>query len=213
MPSGRVSAGRAHCPAPRPRRPCRSGLKAWWRRTRSPKTERIRRRATPRVVRAFSVVSSVAAAALGRREGEAHPADDAHCTCTCKAGTRTITWKEGNGESVSCRRFSHLVCRRLAKRSRDRTGRARAVLRQLGAWRSPATVQQVGTALWRLANSLLPLGGQPELSCLCPGCRRPALSEGEWHPPPRLRPGRLTSTTSSPSSWRSVGAVRASRST
>jgi len=101
----------------------------------------------------------------------------------------------------------------LAKRSRDRTGRASAVLRQLGAWRSPATVQQVGTALWRLANSLLPLGGQPELSCLCPGCRRPALSEGEWHPPPRLRPGRLTSTTSSPSSWRSVGAVRASRST
>ena len=100
-----------------------------------------------------------------------------------------------------------------AKRSRDRTGRASAVLRQLGAWRSPATVQQVGTALWRLANSLLPLGGQPELSCLCPGCRRPALSEGEWHPPPRLRPGRLTSTTSSPSSWRSVGAVRASRST
>ena len=77
----------------------------------------------------------------------------------------------------------------------------------------PGCVQQVRTALYCLARSLLSLSGHPDLSCFHLGCRRCAQSKGEWHPPPRLRPGPLTSMTSSPSSWKSVGAVQASRST
>ena len=164
MPSGRVSAGRAHCPAPRPRRPCRSGLKAWWRRTRSPKTERIRRRATPRVVRAFSGERAVvAAAALGAARGR-------H-----SSGRLTHKLKGHETRSNPARRFSLLVSAAARSACVIAWVAPQPCCVSLGPWRSPATVQQVGTALWRLANSLLPLGGQPDLSCLCPGCRRPAL--------------------------------------
>ena len=82
--------------------------------------------------------------------------------------------KRSKSQHVNALPLFRPAFRAAPERTSARSGCASAGAASLGRGGPPATVQQVGTALCRLARSLLPLGGQPDLSCLCPGCR-PAL--------------------------------------